>query len=157
MRVRRRAKIRREGFTPERRFQLITGYDWFRDAYGDGGRFDHEAAHRDWNEHREEILEAWLQRDEAGRGGPGTRPWAWWAFDAPRELRRVVEGEVPWLPIENWPRDTSFGKPTRFALDPSAMRWEAEVIYLTRHGLVMPAERRALGMGLRPTNGRPAA
>lgn len=32
-----------------------------------------------WAEHRERLLKAWI------RERPGSRPWAWWEFDAPQE------------------------------------------------------------------------
>lgn len=157
MRVRRRAKLRREGFTAAHRAQLLTGVDMFQDVYGNGARLDAESAQRDWAEHREALLAFWLQDppawhrshrrelDNPAPGGPLTRPWAWWSFDAPRELRLVLAGAVEWLSVEDWPRQTSFGKPTRFVADPRAMIWEAEAVYLARHGLLTPAEQRAAG------------
>jgi hypothetical protein len=52
----------------------------------------------DWNEHRVELLDFWIQdptpwpeHGPSGErfsyvrpGGPGSRPWAWWRFTAPR-------------------------------------------------------------------------
>jgi hypothetical protein len=38
-----------------------------------------------WEELREELLTDWI------KGHPGTRPYAWWAFDAPRD------------PVGTWP------------------------------------------------------
>jgi hypothetical protein len=152
VRVRRRVKVRREGFTAYHRAQLLTGRQFWSDV-GYAAHPDLEAMARDWKDQRYELLTFWLQDPARWRldnqvdstnpvpGGPGTRPWAWWAFDSPRELRRVLVGDVPWLPIEDWPRETSFGKPTRFVRDPHDMRWEAEAIYLARHGLLSPAER----------------
>lgn len=69
----------------------------------------------DWIERRDELLKAWITRDEAFQakfphaklGGPGTRPWAWWAFDAPDDDVRPDETEGD---------------------------------YLTRHGLLLPGE-----------------
>ncbi len=36
-------------------------------------------ARRLWNELRDELLPGWIADH------PGTRPWAWWSFDGPRE------------------------------------------------------------------------
>jgi hypothetical protein len=36
-----------------------------------------------WAEFREQVLEWWLKER------PGTRPWCWWAYDAPERRRRV--------------------------------------------------------------------
>lgn len=41
-----------------------------------------------WHEHGEEITAAWLLEH------PGTRPWAWWAFDATEPRRCVVGAEL---------------------------------------------------------------
>ena len=38
-----------------------------------------------WRELREAVLTAW------GAARPGSRPWAWWQFDAP-EPRRTLSG-----------------------------------------------------------------
>jgi hypothetical protein len=78
-------------------------------GYGEGDAFDEDAARADWLEHRDEILsywtqprEEWLRADKVGfanppPGGPGTRPAAWWWFDAPVELqeRLAREGGAP--------------------------------------------------------------
>ena len=155
MRVRRRAKVRREGFTETPRAFLLSGRPWFLNDEGYGHRLDVDSAQRDWAEHRDDLLDHWLQNPQACRlrhhedrlhpapGGPGTRPWGWWAFDGPRELRRLVAGDVPWLPITDWSRETSFGQPKYFEREPASMQWEAEDLFLARHGLLSPAEQRA--------------
>jgi hypothetical protein len=166
VRVRRRAKVRREGFTAALRAQLLDSRDMFRDGYGAGAALDVDAAARDWADHRDELLAFWLQDPPRWRrqhqpalldpppGGAGSRPWGWWAFDAPQTLRRVLEGTVAWLPIEDWPRQTSFGRPTRFEAVPERMRWEAEALYLLRHGALTDTERRQLGMAATPPRAR---
>jgi hypothetical protein len=40
-----------------------------------------EERERDWKAVREEILANWVRKH------PGTRPWAWWRYDAPRWTR----------------------------------------------------------------------
>jgi hypothetical protein len=110
MRVKRRAKLRRPGFEPQHRAQLLDGHDFFGDAYGDPsghrsrtrGPFDAAAAREDWEASREELLAYWLQDPalwerepdvsnfhQPTPGGPGSRPAAWWWFAAP-EPRRIV-------------------------------------------------------------------
>ena len=39
-----------------------------------------------WEIYRDEIMERWTEKY------PGTRPWAWWAFDAPKR-----ESDAAWL------------------------------------------------------------
>jgi hypothetical protein len=61
---------------------------------------------RDWDLHRTALIAWWtgLAEDAERRrpwrypraGGPGTRPWAWWEFDAP-ETRRDDEAEDEYL------------------------------------------------------------
>jgi hypothetical protein len=49
----------------------------------------HPAAFRaDWQVVREALLSMWKQDK------PGTRPWAWWAFDAPRWRREDMPARV---------------------------------------------------------------
>jgi hypothetical protein len=57
-------------------------------GYGEGQDFDEDSAREDWQEHR----------DHPRPGGPGTRPWAWWAFASPPELRERLAREG-WAPI----------------------------------------------------------
>lgn len=70
------------------------GYHRYMDATTDAER---EAAleemRQDWEHHREQLLQWWIGAADDTvrrkpwvfpmRGGPGTRPWAWWEFDAP--------------------------------------------------------------------------
>ena len=49
---------------------------------------------------------------------PGTRPFAWWRYDSPGARQRVGDGLL-----------------------------ESEAAFLRRHGLLVPAERRALPRG----------
>lgn len=90
-------------------------------------------ARADWTAHREAILEVWLDF------WPGTRPWAWWRFDA-------VACRVRRVPAESWlaeahrePRPTDaleYGEDGR-TFEPSAE-------FLERHGLLTDAERASL-------------
>lgn len=55
-----------------------------------------EEMRRDWAFHRERLLQWWITGENAPQGmkpwtfvmagRPGTRPWAWWEFDAPEPL-----------------------------------------------------------------------
>jgi hypothetical protein len=49
-------------------------------------RGDDEAIRRAWDELRGSLLPAW------SRERPGTRPYAWWRFEAP-ERRRRIDGQ----------------------------------------------------------------
>lgn len=78
---------------------LLHGHDFFQDAFKD------DAERREaWELHRADLMAYWLQDlDEwlsAGNvnrfghpspDGPGTRPAAWWNYDAPAE---PLEGET---------------------------------------------------------------
>lgn len=111
-----------------------------------------------WKEHRTAILAAWQKR------APGTRPSCWWKFDAPRlpdqgtgawfegtlQLPRERVGGVGVL---SWERQRV--KPWFVCGMPHSDSWleidlqdpprfEAQAAYLKRHGLLTPAERRAI-------------
>lgn len=56
---------------------------------GNLGQFDSEVAAREaWEEHRAVLLDEWIADN------PCTRPYSWWAFDAP-ERRRCLNGLHP--------------------------------------------------------------
>ena len=77
----RRAHRRGTAYRDTHIYQLLTGHDFFGDAFGDksfrGGRVNTEAMQAAWEKFSEPILAAWV------REYPGTRPFAWWEFDAP--------------------------------------------------------------------------
>ena len=146
---RRRRRARQPGLTDDERKCLLTGWAWWeRFPYGDPRHDEHphhyqsrpfeEARCRvDWVAHRDELLAYWTQ-DPAGwdlethlsfgdpePGGPASRPWAWWMFDAPAP-RRVAgktryAGEVHSVP----------GQPAE-----QGVFFETEEVYLTRLGLL---------------------
>ena len=102
-----------------------------------------------WNERREAILPAWI------RDHPGTRPYAWWAYDAPRwddgdpwharyaePRRRIGEAHTSHHAVSKYPLSSSFGVPNQSA-DSTSM-FESEAEYLARHGLLTDFERRRL-------------
>lgn len=132
-RVRRRPKSRREGIEDKHVQYLLTGF-WYVRPFPFA---DDEAEQREvWNELRDELLPDWIAES------PGTRPWAWWQFDAP-ERRRRINGAHP---FDNPERSASqnrlwFGRPAVYVCrDDSEARYETEREYLTRLNLLLPEE-----------------
>ena len=85
---------------------------------------------------------------------PGTRPWAWWKFDAP-ERRKRIDG--PCHPFDNperiervstngtelWDNNLSLGKPSILVVeDCFDAKYETQLDYLKRLDLLIPAEKR---------------
>jgi hypothetical protein len=113
-------------------------------------------AARVWGAHREQLLRWWI------RARPGTRPWAWWALEAPPadgEAHRAwpqcdprqraggtgvaVRDRYPcYLDGGGWGLPVSWIAATLDPADPP--RFESEPAYLRRHGLLLPPERRRL-------------
>lgn len=156
---RRRREIAWRGpeFSEDRREHLLLGFSLLGKGYG-RDRGDLEAAEADWRAHRGELLAFWTQDPAAWKrdnregfytpapGGPGTRPWGWWVFDAPRgEPRRRLDG-TPTPPeaaafFGMW----DIGDEAHGPL--FAEEFESEAAYLARHHLLLPSERLALGVG----------
>lgn len=114
---------------------LVTGRFYFD---FNGGR-DVEAIRVCWEEHREHVLEDFINEH------PGERPWAWWKFDS-REPRRQLAGAA-WLEeCPEWGKELVDGVP-RVAppLDPdNPVEYESQADYLERLGLLTVQERHAL-------------
>jgi hypothetical protein len=55
--------------------QLLTGFDYLKNAFGEDDTFDDAAARAAWQEMREEIMAEWLKTR------PLSRPWAWWRYE----------------------------------------------------------------------------
>ena len=150
---RRRLRERRRDFTVNHLFFLNLGYAFFvHYPYGnphhgeicsrsDDAQFDEETCRADWLEQRDELMAHWMQ-DPAiwGKtnqpsfavvepGGPGTRPWAWWYFDAPEP--RPVVGETAPGNVATVPRQVRRGGAV----------YETERAFLERHGLLSEDER----------------
>lgn len=142
---RRRTRGRMVEFSEGHREQLLTGRTFFCALpYGDpwAGAQILDAQGRPWGRECpgrpfDELLarEHWqLYRDELHADAPpGTRPWAWWLFDAP-EARHVVGTGAPACLYEHVP-----GQPLRLGAI-----YESEAEYLARHGLLTAADRRAM-------------
>ncbi|HET8903655.1 MAG TPA: hypothetical protein VFN16_06655 [Saccharospirillum sp.] len=56
---------------------LIAGAGYFDYQTHNREKFDRARMLADWQRHREKIIAAWIIEY------PGTRPYAWWKFDAP--------------------------------------------------------------------------
>jgi len=106
-----------------------------------------------WQEHRDAFLEDWT------RERPGTRPFAWWLIDAPREVfddgeksvgpepLRHVGGSGRVIRVGVYPEATAraCGCLPFEAIDPDDPPLvESEAAYLRRHGLLLTGERRRL-------------
>lgn len=170
-RVNRRPKKRNTGYTPEHLNVLRSGHDYFG-VFADGKRGPRNAENRDmeavreaWEIFRDEILHDWIRDKPQYPGyygpGPGTRPWAWWKFDAP-ELRRRIDGKPH--PFENPDRiaaiaereikfpgfaqtanKTYFGTSScLFMRDDFGAEYETQQQYLERLDLLLPGERELL-------------
>jgi hypothetical protein len=100
-----------------------------------------------WEELKDDIVREHLKYS------PGTRPWAWWKWEAP-EMRRVVgvdrdpddddgtECPLPAFEDLNLPerfKDNYFGCPNVY----DGHIYESELDYLKRHKLLLPEERNA--------------
>lgn len=128
-----------------------------------------------WGRHRARLLRWWFDGVPHGTfqlvhisfkllraQPPGTRPWAWWEFDAPNDGRRLLV-VADMVPREGTPFHDSverrataedlarisrdgkggFGLPAGESGEwPHTFETEAE--YLNRHGLLTAEERRAI-------------
>lgn len=135
--------------------ELLRGSCFFPDV---GFRGNVEAMHRAWRAVRGEVLRQWTQAH------PGTRPHAWWRFDAV-ERRQRIDGKPH--PFDNPERQAlvdkiaaqpgtsptygaamyalSWGKPCSLCLrDDFAAVYETERQYLERLDLLTADERAAL-------------
>jgi len=92
-----------------------------------------------WVAHREELLAEWILAQ------PGTRPWAWWRWDALSESRRRIGGTgTALLERPDGKHPVSFGTPNAYDDDYNVAdppKYESEREYLTRHGLLTKVER----------------
>ena len=129
-----------------------------------------------WFDERDQLLaywlgdqpwpDVWLERWPrlAEDGGPGTRPPAWWRYEAPGP--RLVGGRIPetvtvlrggWKEIQTprsaadpaWREAITGGFPRYWPLpngwySADEFDYETEEAYLDRHGLLTDAERKAL-------------
>lgn len=122
----RRERASADKLLPRQRTYFLTGSDWdFLDhelgRHGTGGFPDERASRLAWETHRDALLAFWIQDPGAwsgerslgnpAPGGPGSRPWAFWHFDAtaPRHVTErldpVKKSELRalgWLTERSW-------------------------------------------------------
>jgi hypothetical protein len=134
--------------------ELLHGFCFFS---GEGFHSDEEAKRQAWEASRAELLREWIGRH------PGTRPWAWWAYDAPEGgRRRRLNGVHPFdcpkrrahvNKIAKQPdaapdyleqmHKLSFGVPNAYCVeDDWKAEYESEADFLKRYGLLTSAEAR---------------
>jgi hypothetical protein len=91
-----------------------------------------------WHEHREQVLADFIDQ------WPGCRPALWWQYDAPADMRRQLAGSgAPLHTVSAFVRYASYGLLDWACADPDELVFETQAAYLRRHGLLLPAERRA--------------
>lgn len=136
------------------RQQLLDGYSFFDEGYGDGDRTADmlERMKTDWVLYRDQILADWVTKH------PGTRPWAWWQFDATARREPVDGSQHPFDRSERkryaakWQRlypkrdlrlfELLYGMPA-ISLG-ERCTFETEAQYLTRLNLLLPGEAESL-------------
>lgn len=108
-----------------------------------------------WERTKYEIMEKWA------REHPGTRPWAWWRYDAPRDAALSSEWREDVFPIQRrklsgsgipaWERTpalfpvVNFGVPSMADIDWGDLPiFESQATYLKRHGLLPKSEENRL-------------
>jgi len=151
-RVNRKRKKKTSGYTTWHVKQLEHGHDW-----GNGFGGDVEAIREGWKIFHEQILQDWIRGEPDYRRegpGPGSRPWAWWEFDAP-ERRQRTDGKTH--PFDNPERKLHVqecggpdddllyklyhGKPECLCIhDDFFADYESEFDYLQRLDLLLPGE-----------------
>ena len=132
---RRREDPAPEPLTLEQRERLLTGFQLSLPEPFE----DEDDARRVWALHREELLADWTSNR------PGTRPWAWWAFEAtePRKIlaiKRQPSGDSRYQPPLR-ARKLSFGVPWPWY---DWLQVESQAEYLRRLQLLTDAELEAL-------------
>jgi len=151
-RLKRRAKLKRVGYTDEHVEALWNGQD-FRNLFPSD-----EDWRAGWEALRGELLPKWIAEN------PGTRPAVWWQFEAP-ERRRRVDGKPH--PFDNPEREKlvarwraeypevaareayklHYGQPACLMVrDDLEAEYEPEADYLARLGLMPPEEAEAVKM-----------
>ena len=125
--------------TRERLQFLLQGYNFFGEAFADDAD-----AEKCWRDHGPKIMRSWI------KSSPGSRPWAWWKFDA-TERRRCTSGKHPFdePDFESQRRKTEldiaelrFGIPQYYSAEQIASKisFETEEVYLKRLNLMSDYE-----------------
>jgi hypothetical protein len=87
-----------------------------------------------WHAVRREVLPQWIAKH------PGTRPLAWWRYEAPAPMRRIVQGRG--RPPGGDP--LICGWPENLLERTDHVAIESQAAYLKRHGLLSAEEESAL-------------
>ena len=123
-----RRKKRRNEYNEWHLHQLATGH-----CYIAGQAFDDdmEALKVAWDQLRERFMEVWKAEFA------GTRPHAWWKFDAPERRLRVDGNPHPFDNPEREDTGLYYGKPNILTCKDDFMaEYEGELEYLLRLGLI---------------------
>jgi hypothetical protein len=109
-RVRRVAKVRREPLSDAMRRHLLSGEYPTRGDFGSWVEvFDKSTDQRGrWQEHGDDLLAEWIADH------PGTRPWAWWRFDAPEPRHRLGGVGTPSFEVLAHAPEYDHGLPTQW-------------------------------------------
>jgi hypothetical protein len=97
-----------------------------------------------WRTWGPSVLTRWIEER------PGTRPSLWWKYQAPEPRRRVGGiGRTQWEAGEDWLPLYVCGIPASrecwsFTDLSDPPQFEAQAVYLKRHGLLAPSEAEAL-------------
>jgi hypothetical protein len=165
----RRRRRRKDMFTSSQKSQLLTGHGFRDDCFGGGfgaklvrGTAAWCEAAGAWDVLRPHLLREWIDAPPrpGGHGGPGTRPWGFWEFDA-KEMRRCTSGVHPFddpgrqAAVEEralqWPSfkvdayKLYYGAPGCFFYRPLDFeaKYEHEYAYIDRLDLWLPGELEA--------------
>ena len=152
--ARRRSK-KGSGLTENQLLHLLTG-DCFDSMEGRAPGFPFRSDdHRRqlWRENRHRLIDKDVGDDDGlVKREPGTRPAAWWSYDAP-EPRRIIKNAEYWqLPQgeeEGWRRYGGM-HPIMHPVDGWSaagyplQEYESEADYLRRLGLLLPGEEEAM-------------
>lgn len=121
--------------TEAQRCKLELGH-WF---FPDDELEDEHKVRGLWEANRMQLLADWILEK------PGTRPWGWWRFDSPAELRRRIGGIGTALTERlGGGSPHFFGMPSCYAgdyEDKNPPKFESERDYLARHGLLTRVEK----------------
>lgn len=132
-----RTRRSRARYSEDHKEQLRTGDDFFENAFGNGANFREDDAAEAWEALREEVLGEHLTRN------PGTRPWAWWAFE-PREPRLCIDAVRGEPEAEGDEEEASlhFGIWSPYwGKNRAELHFESQAHYLRRYRLLTKAER----------------
>lgn len=141
----------------DKRAQLLTGFSPWLDV---GPADDPDAWEALWRRHRTVLLNWWLDNPSEHRGigtsrrGGGSRPWAWWHFDAP-EPRRILDRHPETRTCDEADITPKDGYRYSFGIPVTYVNWsptrppiiEAEAVFLDRHDLLTDRERQLLAAG----------